>query len=77
VSRYRVYIGGTIDLDAIPGYDPNDPRPIADQLEGTTSEAFLRAINAYEDTNIAIGHRPAEDDLLEELVAKRGLGGWV
>ena len=77
MSRYRVYIGAAIDLDAIPGYDPSDPRPIADQLEGVTSEAFMRAISAYEDTDIAIELRPAEDGLPEEFVVKRGLGGWI
>jgi len=77
VSRYRVRVHGVIDLDTIPGYDPKDPRPASQQLEGITTALFLRHIDAWQHLRIGIYEHDTRDPLLQKLITRKvGLGGW-
>ena len=80
MSRYRVRVHGVIDLDEIPGYDPLDPRPAGEQLEGITTALFLRYIDAWQHLNITVRECDEDEEHgipLESWVAwKRGHGGW-
>ena len=78
MSRYRVRVHGVIDLDTIPGYDPKDPRPASQQLEGITTALFLRHIDAWQHLVIGIyEHDRTLDPLLQKLTTRKvGLGGW-
>ena len=78
MSRYRVRVIGTIDLDTVPGFDPLDPRPAGQQLEGVTTADFLRAIDAWQHLVIGIyEHDRTRDPLLQKLITRKvGLGGW-
>ena len=77
MSRYRVLVHGVIYLDTIPGFDPLDPRPAGQQLEGVTTADFLRAIDAWQHLRIGIYEPNTLDPLLQKLITRKvSLGGW-
>ena len=82
MSRYRVTIMGTVDLDEIPGIDPLDERPAGEQLEGITTALFLRYIDAWQHLSIYVSERDEDGQdesgplLSRWVTSKRGHGGW-
>ena len=79
MSRYRVRVHGVIDLDTVPGFDPLDPRPACQQLEGITTALFLRHIDAWQHLTIDVSERAfLRDGAIHggPITRKVGLGGW-
>jgi hypothetical protein len=76
VSRYRVFFGGIVELDQVPGLDDVTGDQPA-QLEGVTTKSFLHSIGYDMATTIQIDYEdPEGSDVWHTLAYKRGLGGW-
>lgn len=75
MSRYRVRITATFDVDELPGV--GDPDNAPRELAGVTTADFLRLTDAYPHARIYVTQHSAAQPGLERTIArKRGLGGW-